>query len=161
ELERLQRALGPTRLAIEPTPSWLPRQLVGPILQVHDVVGYVPHESLSLAWLDWLASLGPRESKQLLIPLGVPAFELEPYAVGLEPATAAHARERLGGPLFPDPDVLALLYEGVRAPEGKRGDRDLDEAARELWEQARRALPRYGELIGMREPSPMLSLQRP
>jgi hypothetical protein len=170
ELERLQRALGPTRLAIAPTPGWLPRQLIGPALLGHDVVGYVPREALTLAWIDWLASLGPRELQQLLVPLGVPRFELDPYAAGLEAATVAHALERLSGPLFPDPRVLALLYEGMRSAGGEadvqhvqhvQQAQEVHTAARDLWGQARRALPRLGELIGMREPDPALSLRVP
>jgi hypothetical protein len=158
ELEQLRKALGPTRLAIAPTPGWLPRELLGPALLGHDVVGYVPREALTLAWIDWLASLGPRELLQLLVPLGVPPFELEPYGAGLEAATVAHALERLSGPLFPDPRVLALLYQGMRSLGGSL---DPHEAARELWDQARRAMPRLGELIGMREPDPVLSLRVP
>ncbi len=161
ELERLRRALGPTRLAVAPTPDWLPRQLMGPNLLSHDVVGYVPRGASTLAWLDWLTSLGPRELRQLLVPLGVPRVELEPYATGLEAATVAHSLERLTGPLFPDPHVLALLYEGVRAPEDRQANRELDAAAHDLWEQARRALPGIGERLGMREPAPALSLERP
>jgi hypothetical protein len=158
ELEQLLRALGPTRLAIAPTPGWLPRQLIGPDLLAHDVVGYVPREALTLAWIDWLESLGPRERLQLLVPLGVPRVELEPYAADLEAAIVAHALERLSGPLFPDPRVLALLYEGMRSLGGGAVPH---EAARDLWDQARRAMPRLGELIGMREPDPALSLRVP
>jgi hypothetical protein len=158
ELEQLRNALGPTRLAIAPTPGWLPRELLGPALLGHDVVGYVPREALTLAWIDWLTSLGPRELLQLLVPLGVPNFELEPYAAGLEAATVAHALERLSGPLFPDPRVLALLYQGMRSLGGSLASH---EAARDLWDQARRAMPRLGELIGMREPDPALSLHVP
>lgn len=165
ELEQLRHALGPTRLAIAPTPGWLPRQLIGPALLAHDVVGYVPREALTLAWIDWLASLGPRELLQLLVPLGVGRFDLEPYAAELEAATVAHALERLSGPLFPDPRVLALLYEGMRSLGGDAvlpdPARERPDPARELWDQARRALPRLGELIGMREPDPSLSLRVP
>jgi hypothetical protein len=162
ELEQLQAALGPTRLAIAPTPGWLPRQLIGPSLLAHDVVGYVPREALSLAWIDWLESLGPRELLQLLVPLGVPRCEIEPYAAGLEAAAVAHTLERLSGPLFPDPRVLALLYAGMRSRDGSLDDGVVPhEAAHELWDQARRALPRLGELIGMREPDPALSLSVP
>jgi hypothetical protein len=158
ELEPLRQAIGPSRLAIAPTPAWLPRQLLGPALLAHDVVGYVPREALTPTWIDWLESLGPRELQQLLVPLGVGRFELEPYDAGLEAATIAHALERLSGPVFPDPRVLALLYEGMRS---LGTDAVPHEAARELWDQARRALPRLGELIGMREPDPALSLQSP
>lgn len=161
ELEQLQRALGPTRLAITPTPGWLPQQLLRPTLSSHDVVGYVPREALTSGWVDWLSSLGPRELQQLLVPLGVPHVELEPYAFELEAATVAHALERLSGPLFPDPRVLALLYEGVREGANTPAEIELPDAARELWDQARRALPRLGELVGMREPSPALSLSHP
>jgi hypothetical protein len=176
ELAQLCQAIGPTRLAIAPTPSWLPRWLTGPMLLAHDVVGYVPSASLELGWLDWidwLASLGARELRQLLVPLGVPRVELEPHAPMLEAATVAHALERLSGPTYPAPQVLALLREGVRCQlelqrgpqlgtdrEGHAGH-DHDAAARALWDQARRALPRIGELVGMQEPDPSLSLRVP
>jgi hypothetical protein len=165
ELRRLTRALGPTRLALAPTPVWLPRWLLGPDLLAHDLVGYVPREALTLEWLDWLASLGPRELRQLLVPLGVPRVELEPYAIGLEATTVGHTLERVTGPIYPAPQVLALLREGVRHHlEGPSGDElpgPADDAARDLWDQARRALPRLGELIGMQEPDPALSLRVP
>jgi hypothetical protein len=163
DLEPLVRALGVTRLAIAPTPSWLPRQLLEPTLLGHDVVGYVPREALTLAWLDWLMSLGPRELQQLLVPLGVARVELEPHAGELEAAVVAHALERASGPLFPDPHVLALLYEATRSlvgPPVAEQRHGIDDA-RGLWDQARRALPRLGELVGMREPDPTLSLRNP
>lgn len=179
ELAQLCHAIGPTRLAIAPTPSWLPRWLLGPMLLAHDVVGYVPAAVLELGWLDWLdwlASLGAREARQLLVPLGVPRVDLEPHAAMLEAATVAHALERISGPTYPAPQVLALLREGVRRQlDGLRepgfgrevagrevaGHVRHEAAARALWDQARRALPRIGELVGMQDPDPALSLRVP
>ncbi|WP_181234115.1 acetate--CoA ligase family protein [Enhygromyxa salina] len=169
ELAPLCHAIGPTRLAIAPTPSWLPRWLAGPILLAHDVVGYVPAAALELGWLDWIdwiSSLGPRELRQLLVPLGVPRVELEPHAPMLEAATVAHTLERLSGPTYPAPQVLALLREGVRRQLEPHAEALADvghdvEAARALWDQARRALPRVGELVGMQAPDPALSLRVP
>jgi hypothetical protein len=64
--------------------------------------------------------------------------------------------------VFPDPHVLALLYEATRPLVGERRTTGSnEEAPRELWDQARRALPRLGELVGMREPDPALSLRTP
>ncbi|KIG13216.1 putative Acetyl-CoA synthetase (ADP-forming) alpha and beta chains [Enhygromyxa salina] len=169
ELAPLCQAIGPTRLAIAPTPSWLPRWLGGPMLLAHDVVGYVPARALEIGWvdwLDWLASLGPRELRQLLVPLGVPQVELEPHAAMLEAATVAHALERLSGPTYPAPQVLALLREGIRLQLNPHAQANRDvghdpDAARALWDQARRALPRIGELVGMQAPDPALSLRVP
>ncbi|MFO7566642.1 MAG: acetate--CoA ligase family protein [Enhygromyxa sp.] len=175
ELDRLCRALGPTRLALTPTPAWLPSWLGDPRLAAHDVVGYVPAEALSLSWIDWIEQLGPRELRQLLVPLGVPSVDLDrPLGPSLEPATVAHTLERLTGPTYPAPQVLALLREGVRrhldarAP-GSPGsvarpshDPSIhDPAALALWGQARRALPRLGELVGMQRPDPDLPLRIP
>jgi len=176
ELARLCRALGPTRLAIAPTPAWLPRWLGDPRLSAHDVVGYVPAPALELGWIDWLEQLGERELRQLLVPLGVPSVDLDrPNSPQLAPATVAHALERLIGPTYPAPQVLALLHEAVRRHLDARvpgsavaAARPLnadpshhDPAALALWSQARRALPRLAEIVGMQRPDPDLSLRIP
>jgi hypothetical protein len=170
ELEQLRRALGPTRLALAPTPAWLPSWLADPRFASHDVVGYVPAAALELAWIDWLEQLGPRELRQLLVPLGVPSVDLErPLGPNLEPTMVAHALERLSGPIYPAPQVLALLHEGVRrhlaaklAARPSSQDPSIhDPAALSLWGQARRALPRLGELLGMQRPDPDLPLRIP
>ncbi|PRP98806.1 hypothetical protein ENSA5_29620 [Enhygromyxa salina] len=162
ELARLCEVLGPTRLALAPTPGWLPAWLGGPMLLAHDTIGYVPAGALGLDWLDWIASLGPRERRQLLIPLGVPRVELEPHDPALEAATVAHTLERLTGPTYPAPRVLALLRASLEAELDEHHPAPPPEpGAVALWDQARRALPRLGELIGMQEPDPALSLQVP
>lgn len=167
ELDQLRRALGPTRLALAPTPAWLPSWLADPRLAGHDAVGYVPAEALDLAWIDWIEQLGARELRQLLVPLGVPSVDLDrPLGPNLEPATVAHTLERVTGPSYPAPQVLALLYEAVRRhlAAAARPSRDPsfdDPAALALWGQARRALPRLGEIIGMQRPDPDLSLRIP
>lgn len=176
ELELLQRALGPTRLALAPTPKWLPRWLVDPRLAGHDVIGYVPAEALELGWIDWIEQLGERELRQLLVPLGVPSVDLDrPLGPNLEANTVAHTLERVTGPCYPAPQVIALLHEGVRrhlaarvpgsnvaAARPSRRDPSLeDPTALALWGQARRALPRLGEIVGMQRPDPELSLRIP
>ncbi|HVI01474.1 MAG TPA: hypothetical protein VM869_22305, partial [Enhygromyxa sp.] len=115
ELDQLRRALGPTRLALAPTPEWLPTWLADARLAGHDTVGYVPAEALELVWIDWIEQLGARELRQLLVPLGVPSVDLErPLGPHLEAATVAHTLERVTGPSYPAPQVLALLHEAVR-----------------------------------------------
>jgi hypothetical protein len=176
ELGRLLRALGPTRLALAPTAPWLPRWLDDARLREHDVVGYVPAAALELGWLDWLdRRRGPARLRQILVPLGVPEVELDqPQSAALEPATVAHTLERLTGPTYPAPQVLAALYQGIcthlaalgqaGGPAARPLGRDPshhDPAALALWSQARRALPRLGEVIGMQRPDPDLPLRIP
>lgn len=159
----------PAVLAVAPTPGWLPtwlRARPGPGSRQAPAraLGYVPAAALDPSWIDWLQTLPPEaQLRQLLIPLGVPAVELEPRAEALEAAMVAHQLERFVGPSYPAPGVLALLRDAL--------DHDLDHAAdapqspdadaRALWAQARRALPRVGELVGMAAPDPALSLRIP
>ena len=85
--------------------------------------------------------------------------------------TVAHALERIVGPVYPAPQVLARLREGMLreldraagpAPEDptETEPRRADQA-RALWTQARRALPHMGQLPGMQTPDPALSLRVP
>lgn len=164
ELERLCAALGPTRLALAPTPSWLPRWLGGPLLLAHDAVGYVPSEASSASWLDWLEALGSRELRQLLVPLGLTPFGFEPQHPGLEAALVAHALERLAGPTYPAPMVLALLREAwlaqlERSERPRKAPPAHEPSA--LWNQARRALPEYARGPGMDRPDPHLPQRVP
>lgn len=170
ELDRLCAAIGSTRLALAPTPPWLPRWLLGPSLLAHDVVGYVPTAASSMAWLDWLEQLGPRELRQLLVPLGLAPIELEPHHPTLEAVTVAHALERIVGPIYPAPQVLARLREAVAReldvelpdpPGPPTKPRHTAAQAQALWLQARRALPSLGALVGMQRPDPLVSLAVP
>ena len=167
ELDRLCAAIGPSFLAIAPTPIWLPHWLRGPSLLGHDVVGYVPTSASSLTWIDWLEQLGARELRQLLVPLGIASVELEPHHPGLEAVTVAHALERIVGPIYPAPQVLARLREGVARELGLGSDESeprparSDPDARALWIQARRALPTIAQVPGMQRPDPALSLTVP
>ena len=187
ELDRLcdalpDPALSPA-LALAPTPAWLPRWLRGGLAEL-DVLGYVAAAQLDLPWIDWLDALGARAAHQLLVPLGLGPVELErAQAPGLEATVVAHALERMTGPLYPAPQVLTLLREALRrrtrlatrpvsqsasqsasqsgaaTPESTSESRQHE--GRPLWDQARRALPGLGELEGMGEPDPALSLRVP
>jgi hypothetical protein len=169
ELRRLVDALGTVRLALSPTPSWLPVWLEDPTLIDHGAVGYVPAEALTTAWLEWAESNAPspRGPRSLLVPLGVARADIDrPRHPELEPALVAHTIERLTGPIFPSSQVLALLRAGLLHPpmdEAERArwlaERDPDAVA--LWNQARRALPRFGDGPGMQAPAPELSLAVP
>ncbi|NVB41904.1 acetate--CoA ligase family protein [Pseudenhygromyxa sp. WMMC2535] len=164
ELVRLHEALGAVALAIAPTPPWLHRWLVHPWLAAHDLVGYVPAEALSLAWIDWLRALEERETKQVLIPLGTPEAALEPRSPGLEQAMVAHALERWTGPVYPAPRVLALLHRATANLLGdhERGPDETPQAADlAMWQQARRALPHFAETLAMARPDPALTLRIP
>lgn len=169
ELDRLESALAGAWMALSPTPGWLPTWLSCAELEPVDAVGYVPAPALTMAWVDWIRGLGERELRQLLVPLGVPRVDLErPRDPGLEPALVAHTLERRAGPTYPAPRVLGLLHEGVarhlgtaRVDRLARTDAPDDPGALALWDQARRALPRLGEIIGMQEPDPDLPLRVP
>lgn len=168
ELRRLVDALGAARLALAPTPSWLPSVLDEEPLAEPDLVGFVPADALLPSWLAWAEHARRRAARRvLLIPLGVPPIDLErPRHPNLEPALVAHALEQLGGAIYPAPQVLALLYAALlREPidERERGRwlAGQSERAMALWEQARRALPRVGESPGMHAPMPELDLAVP
>jgi hypothetical protein len=162
ELRRLVDALGQARLALSPTPSWLPTWLDDPALVEHGAVGYVPAESLTSAWLEWAESnaTAPRGPRSLLVPLGVVRADVDrPRHPDLEPALVAHTVERLTGPIFPSSQVLALLRAGLLHVAGD--EPPIDAHALALWNQARRALPRFGDGPGMQSPVPELSLATP
>ncbi|MFV8756629.1 acetate--CoA ligase family protein [Nannocystaceae bacterium ST9] len=169
ELRALVGALAGARLALAPTPIWLPAWLDDPSLEEHGVVGYLPAEALSGEWHDWAEAVtrAPRGPRSLLVPLGVPRVDVERSRhPNLEPALVAHALERLTGPIYPAPQVLALLRAGLLrmpADEAERARWLSEQApgALALWEQARRALPRFGESPGMQSPLPELSLAVP
>ncbi len=162
ELRALVDALGHARVALSPTPSWLPDWLDDPALSDHGAVGWVGVQALTSAWIDWAESnaLAPRGPRSLLIPLGVVRADVDrPRHPELEPALVAHAIERLTGPIFPSAQVLALLRSALLHPPIASAEHDLHALA--LWNQARRALPRFGEGPGMQTPVAELPIAVP
>lgn len=153
ELERLVEAAGPFRLALAPTPAWLATWLSDPALEACQVIGCVDWEALGPAWAAW--SQGARLD-HVVVPLGVrePALD-RPREPALDRAVAAHALERVTGPVFPAPRVLATVAAGLRAdPRADGSPTDTDPVRRGLWAQARRALPATGAWLGMEDPDP-------
>ncbi|MFO0635838.1 MAG: acetate--CoA ligase family protein [Nannocystaceae bacterium] len=162
ELAGLLRALGPehVRLALCPTPRWLPQLCEHERLRGLPVVGTVDARVLDVAWVTRARSDAARHD--VLVPVGVPRPALDrPRAPELEAAVAAHALERWTGPVFPSPRVLAtLLQRRTHAAAKPRGDA-VDPDAVAVWDQARRALPMTGAAVGMQAPDPSLPLQAP
>lgn len=165
ELEGLVRALGGARLGVCPTPSWWWRLLDRRAAKRSPAAGYVPAAVLDEGWARWAAARGP---DCVLVPLGVPWPPVDEPAdprAGpvLAAAVAAHALERWTGPVFPSPRVIAAVLDGLRGPEGERGASGGDRPAPDpgLWQQARRALPMAGAIVGMEAPRPELSTHVP
>lgn len=157
ELDPLRRALDGVGLALAPTPGWLVDLFHDPRLHDHQVVGYVGAEALSIAWARWSRDT---PMAHLLVPLGTGAARVDvPRDPGLGAAVAAHTLERLTGPLFPAPNVLALVARGT-APVGD-APHEAAPHANALWSQARRALPELGSRVGMETPLAELPLQIP
>ncbi|WAS99607.1 acetate--CoA ligase family protein [Nannocystis punicea] len=149
------------RLSLSPAPAWLPEWLAAPELAGCRVAGMVPAASLHAGWARWARSAGAR---QVVVPLGVEAPRVDtPRHPSLGQAAAAHALERLTGPVFPSPGVLALLLDAESmsprtGPSGHVAESMSEEsAAAALWRQARRALPLQGDDQGMEAPHPGLS----
>ena len=158
----LERAFGPARLRLAPTPSWLPAWLGDPALAADDVVGTVHARRLDGRWRAWIHGR-PTEARDVVVPVGVPEIDidalLDPERRELEAlaqATAAHALEARTGPVFPSPRVIAAVHRGSsdQAPPPSEADRA-------LWSQAARALPHLGARVEMRAPLPGLSLAVP
>lgn len=150
------------RLSLCPAPPWLPEWLAAPELKACRVAGMVAAGSLHAGWVAWARAAGER---QVVVPLGVEAPRVEaPRHPSLGPAAAAHALERLTGPVFPSPGVLALLLRTAQET-GVKGhaprDRSLGPDELALWRQARRALPQSGSERGMEAPHPTLPLASP
>ncbi len=158
ELQRLCDALGSHRLALAPTPVWLPRWLEHPQLGGYHVAGYVPHHALSYALASWSTST---KHNHVLVPLGVEEARVDRSRdPSLLPAAVAHTLERFTGPLFPAPHVIALTLRGSSHSEPTRALAP-NEHAIALWNQAKRALPMTGAVVGMQQPRPELSLEIP
>jgi hypothetical protein len=166
ELDGLVRALGGARLAVSPTPRWWWRLLDRREAKRSPAAWYVPAAVLDEGWARWAAARGP---DCVLVPLGVPWPPVDEPAdpqAGpvLAAAVAAHALERWTGPVFPSPRVIAAVLDGLRGIEALRGatpggDRPLPDPG--LWQQARRALPTAGAIVGMEAPRPELATHVP
>lgn len=154
------------RLALCPVPGWLPGWLTAPELAGCPAAGLVPASSLHAGWVAPARRRGPA---QVLVPLGLEAPRVDtPRHPSLGPAAAAHALERLSGPVFPSPRALALLLRGLGRESRRTGsggqvqtDRSVGPGALALWNQARRALPLTGAGLGMEAPHPDLPLASP
>jgi ATP-grasp domain len=156
DLHGIVRALGAdtVRLAIAPTPAWLPAWLAHAKLEV---AGTVHARVLSLAWAQWAAR---SELRTVLVPVGVPEPALDrPRAPELDQLVAAHALERWTGPVFPSPRAIAIVLGGLR--RGAPPKTAVPESTLALWAQARRALPVTGALVGMDRPDPRLPIEAP
>jgi acetyltransferase len=160
ELEALCRALGGARLGVSPTPRWWWSLLERRAARRSPAAGYVPAAVLDEGWARWAAACGP---DHVLVPLGVPCPPVDEPAdpdAGpvLAAAVAAHALERWTGPVFPSPRVIAAVLEGLRGVM-IGGDRPAPDPG--LWQQARRALPIAGAVVGMEAPRPELASHVP
>ncbi|MCA9648725.1 MAG: acetate--CoA ligase family protein, partial [Myxococcales bacterium] len=106
--------------------------------------GYVPAPVLDETWARWAVARG---KDHVLVPLGVPAPPVdEPAHPDLAPALAAHALERWTGPVFPSPRVIASVLKGLRGTVIPGQAEPPDPG---IWQQARRALPMTGAIVGM------------
>ncbi|HEY0135681.1 MAG TPA: hypothetical protein VGB85_16470, partial [Nannocystis sp.] len=144
------------RLAAAPTPPWWPLWLADPRLARATALGFVAATSLHPGWARWAATTP--DAAHVLVPLGLEPAKIDtPRHPGLAAALAAHALERLTGPVFPSPEVLALLGR----PQTPVPADSPDAAALARWAQARRALPLFAAAPGMEQPLPGLSLASP
>jgi ATP-grasp domain len=158
ELEGLWRALGGARLGVSPTPRWWWRLLERKAAQQCPAAGYVPAAVLDEGWARWAAGRGP---DHVLVPLGVPLPAVDEPAdpdagPGLAAAVAAHALERWTGPVFPSPRVIGSVLKGLRGGGEGHGEGSPPDPG--IWQQARRALPLTGAIVGMEAPRPELAL---
>ena len=152
ELEGLLRALGGAQLAVSPTPRWWWKLLDRRGAKRRPVAGYVPAAVLDEDWARWAKA---RERGHALVPIGVPEAPIdEPAHPDLATVTAAHALERLTGPVFPSPRVIATVLEGQRGTSTPSRQQPHDAA---IWQQARRALPMTGAIVGMEGARPELA----
>jgi len=145
------------RLAACPTPSWWPLWLADRRLAGATAVGFVAADRLHPGWARWAGTVDAAAT-HVLVPLGLgPPRVDQPRHPSLAAGVAAHALERWTGPVFPSPQVLALLRRDARpVREDSR-----DPAALAQWVQARRALPLVGAAPGMEAPLPGLPLGSP
>jgi len=144
ELEGLWRSLGGAALGVSPTPGWWWQLLLREAVRDRPVAGYVPAAVLDEGWAAWALEQGPAP---VLVPLGVPSPPLDdPEHPALAAAMAAHALERWTGPVFPSPRVVASVLRGLRGLAAPTESSTPDPG---IWQQARRALPMTGAVVGM------------
>ncbi|MFY0541562.1 acetate--CoA ligase family protein [Nannocystis pusilla] len=122
------------RLSLCPAPAWLPEWLAAPELAGCRTAGMVPAASLHAGWARWASTAGAR---QVVVPLGVEAPRIDqPRHPSLGQAAAAHALERLTGPVFPSPGCWRCWWtrRACRRGQVRRG------MSRRAWpkRQARR-----------------------
>lgn len=152
ELEGLWRALAGARLGVCPTPRWWWQLLERRAARRFSAAGYVPAAVLDEGWARWAVHRGP---DVVLVPLGVPIPSMdEPAEPALAPAVAAHALERWTGPVFPSPRVIASVLKGLGGG-GAPGEGSPPDPG--IWQQARRALPMTGAVVGMEQARPDLA----
>jgi len=145
------------RLAACPTPPWWPLWLADPRLAGCTALGFVAAASLHPGWARW-AREADIAAEHAIIPLGLAPARVEvPRDPGLAALVAAHALERFTGPLFPSPQLLALL----RAPQPPVPGDSPPQTLAAAWAQARRALPHVGAATGMEAPPARLALADP
>ncbi|MBK9754276.1 MAG: acetate--CoA ligase family protein [Nannocystis sp.] len=145
------------RLAACPTPPWWPLWLADPQLAGTRALGFVAAASLHPGWARWARAAGDA-AEHAIVPLGLPPARLDlPRDPSLAAAVAAHALERFTGPLFPSPQLLALLC----APPAPVPEDSHDPGLLARWAQARRALPTLGAAVGMEAPLPGPGLAAP
>ena len=145
------------RMAACPTPPWWPLWLADGRLAGATAVGFVAAAQLHPGWARWARDVD-EAATHVLVPLGLEPPRVEhPRHPSLAAGVAAHALERWTGPVFPSPQVLALL---CREPRPVRRDSH-DPADLAQWVQARRALPLVGAAPGMEAPLPGLPLASP
>jgi len=148
------------RLAACPTPPWWPQWLGDPRLAGATALGFVAAACLDPAWARWARAAG--EATHVLVPLGLEAPRVDqPRHPSLAAGVAAHALERWTGPVFPSPQVLALLSADTDPASPPSHSATTDPAALAQWNQARRALPLVGATPGMEAPLPGLPLHAP
>lgn len=174
QLRGLVRAADSPRMALAPTPGWLPAWLDAEALAAHRVLATVRAQELARAAREWVAyAQQPRARTDLFVPLGVPELDLgaDPRTVNADEwmaAAVAHALERDTGPVFPSPRAMAQL--ALEFWSESQGDAPKPEASTaegpgfDEWAQARRALPRESAALAHlavpagREPSASLFL---
>lgn len=157
ELAGLWRALGGARLGVSPTPRWWWQLLERRGARRFPAAGYVPAAVLDEGWARWAAHRG---ADVVLVPLGVPMPAVdepaEPEsAPALAAAVAAHALERWTGPVFPSPRVIASVLKGLCGSGGATSEGSPPDPG--IWQQARRALPMTGAVVGMERARPDLA----
>lgn len=152
ELRGLLRALGmdTVALGLAPTPPWLVDWLAQPSHSERSVAGTIDARQLPIAWAAWART---HRGAVTLVPVGVPRPSLsEPRHVALSAVVAAHALERLTGPVFPSPRVIATVLAGLSGQTPAPPEQAPTAAHNAIWAQARRALPMTGSILGMDVP---------